>query len=67
MPAGEQRRGRDRVGIGCVSITVHERSGYSEGITPDYGAKQGALSVSAGSWRGLRAGQRTQLFLAARH
>lgn len=34
------------MGIGCVSITVHESSSYSKGIMPDYRAKQGALSVS---------------------
>ena len=34
------------MGIGCVSITVHASSNYSKGITPDYGAKQGALTVS---------------------
>lgn len=34
------------MGIGCVSISVHASLSYSEGITPDYGAKQGALSVS---------------------
>lgn len=34
------------MGIGSVSITVHESLSYSEGIMPDYGAKQGALSVS---------------------
>lgn len=34
------------MGIGCVSITVHESLSYNDGIMPDYGAKQGALSVS---------------------
>lgn len=34
------------MGTGCASITVHESYSYSEGIMPDYGAKQGALSVS---------------------
>lgn len=30
----------------AVSLPVHESLSYSEGIMPDYGAKQGALSVS---------------------
>lgn len=34
------------MGIGYVSLPVHESLSYSEGIMPDYGAKQGALSVS---------------------
>ncbi len=34
------------MGIGCVSIAVHESQSYSKGIMPDYEAKQGALSVS---------------------
>lgn len=29
-----------------MSLPVHESLSYSEGIMPDYGAKQGALSVS---------------------
>lgn len=34
------------MGIGCVSVTVHESLSYSDGIMPDYGAKQRAVSVS---------------------
>ena len=43
---GTSRGWWDRMGIGCVSIAVHESWSYSRGIMPDYGAKQGALSVS---------------------
>lgn len=37
------------MGTGCVSVTVHESLSYSEGIMPDFGAKQGVLSLSAGT------------------
>lgn len=54
------------MGIGCVSISVHKSLSYSEGIMPDYGAKQGALSLCWYLERTL-AGLNTQLFLAALH